>query len=640
MRCVPNITAARASKPPPPRGRPPAASISHQRLGADMACLRRSAGALLFEVSTIALLAGLGTPFASVPASAQVSQTLDPITVVASKTEETVIQALAGVSAVRQDQINQLQPTRTSDVFFGMPSVWFQQRADDPGTAINIRGMQDFGRVAVVIDGARQNFQRTGHNADGLFYLEPELLAGVDVVRGPVANIYGSGAIGGVVSFRTKDVDDILKPGEKFGGLLHGLLGSNQVQGLGSVFLAARPSDKCGLHGGGDRPPRVGLQGRPRPRWSPNSHFNVSTEIAKLNFRPAEGHERQVRRHPLRDQLSSTACRTRPTPRPCYATEVFNDIATARWRYTKPDDRLFNFDINTYWTKTKTDQTKVDGTNGSPSSGSIGDQRSFQIETIGFDANNTSRFDLGPFQNAAHRRRRCVSATRSMWSIRIGTGDFFTPSGERTVSGAFAQLKANYSTWLSSSARPATTATSSRAAMPAAAPATASLRKATVGITPIIVVHALRHLCGRLPGARDHRSVRHRRSTQSGAGIEFRLPAEPRAASRDRQDQGGRHQHPSGRALRRQRCAAHQGQCVPQRRDRLHRADLGAQRPAGPGRPVSAPRRPGSASSTRTFRRRASRASSSKAPTTPAAGSSASPAPICAARTSPRTSRC
>jgi hemoglobin/transferrin/lactoferrin receptor protein len=88
--------------------------------------------------------------------------------------------------------------------------VWFRERADSPETAINIRGLQDFGRVAVVVDGARQNFQRSGHNANGTFFLEPELVAGVDVARGPVANIYGSGAIGGVVSFRTKDVEDVL----------------------------------------------------------------------------------------------------------------------------------------------------------------------------------------------------------------------------------------------------------------------------------------------------------------------------------------------------------------------------------------------------------------------------------------------
>ena len=34
-----------------------------------------------------------------------------------------------------------------ADIFFGMPGVRVQERPDDPGTAINIRGLQDFGRV-------------------------------------------------------------------------------------------------------------------------------------------------------------------------------------------------------------------------------------------------------------------------------------------------------------------------------------------------------------------------------------------------------------------------------------------------------------------------------------------------------------
>ena len=58
-------------------------------------------------------------------------------------------------------------------------------RGDDPATAINIRGLQDFGRVAVVVDGARQNYQRTGHFANGSFFLDPELVGEVlDVMKG------------------------------------------------------------------------------------------------------------------------------------------------------------------------------------------------------------------------------------------------------------------------------------------------------------------------------------------------------------------------------------------------------------------------------------------------------------------------
>ncbi len=166
-----------------------------------------------------------------------------------------------------------------------MPGVKFQQRADDPGIAINIRGLQDFGRVAVVVDGARQNFQRTGHNADGLVYLDPELIAGVDVVRGPVANIYGSGAIGGVASFRTIDVDDILKPGEKFGGQVHGLHWLQPGAGHRVRLLRGAAHAQCRF--------LVGATGRTQSDYKdghgnivPNSHFNVSTGDWKVQSAP------------------------------------------------------------------------------------------------------------------------------------------------------------------------------------------------------------------------------------------------------------------------------------------------------------------------------------------------------------------
>ncbi len=98
--------------------------------------------------------------------------------------------------------------------------------------SVNIRGLQDFGRVAVVVDGARQNYQRSGHNANGSFFLDPELIGGIDVVRGPTANIYGSGAIGGVASFRTKDIEDVVRPGERWGIDIAGMGGSNQARGM------------------------------------------------------------------------------------------------------------------------------------------------------------------------------------------------------------------------------------------------------------------------------------------------------------------------------------------------------------------------------------------------------------------------
>ena len=64
-------------------------------------------------------------------------------------------------------------PTRPADLLNTVPGVSSPGRPDDAATVVNIRGLQDFGRVEVTIDGARQNFQRSGHNANGAFYLDP-----------------------------------------------------------------------------------------------------------------------------------------------------------------------------------------------------------------------------------------------------------------------------------------------------------------------------------------------------------------------------------------------------------------------------------------------------------------------------------
>ena len=197
-------------------------------------------------------------------------------------------ETLGAVSTVRQSEINKVMPSRPSDLLTTIPGVATPIRGDDPGTAINIRGLQDFGRVNTLIDGARQNFQRSGHNANGMFYLEPELISTIDVIRGPVANVFGSGAIGGIASFRTKDVEDVLKAGERW-GVLTNLTGSSNLGGVGSMFAAARcrrmPISPAAPGGR-----------RETTRTAPTitfriPHNRVWTDTVKATFRPAEGHQ-------------------------------------------------------------------------------------------------------------------------------------------------------------------------------------------------------------------------------------------------------------------------------------------------------------------------------------------------------------
>jgi hemoglobin/transferrin/lactoferrin receptor protein len=349
-------------------------------------------------------------------------------------------EVLGAVSTIRQNQIKQIMPTRPSDLLYSVPGVTVQERQDDPGTAVNIRGLQDFGRVNVVIDGARQNFQRSGHNANGMFYLEPELISTIDIIRGPVANVFGSGAIGGITSFRTKDWEDVLKPGERW-GVLTNTMGSTNLGGVGSLFAAARVAPNAEIFAGGTYRKQSAYRDGDG-NVIPNTGNEIWTGTVKGTYRPADGHQIKLGYITYDADYKTGQPYPAGTPPPTasiYGTNTRNEIATARWTYSRPDDRLFDFDTNVYWTRTATDQTKIDGT-PSVISGQLGDRRNFTINTRGFDANNTTRFDTGPFHHALNYGgdsfRDEVDTT--------GFGTIFTPSGERTVSGAFIQLKTDY----------------------------------------------------------------------------------------------------------------------------------------------------------------------------------------------------
>lgn len=395
-------------------------------------------------------------------------QSLDTITVAASKTEERAIDALAPVSVVTLEQIQGLQPKRLADIFYNVPGVSFQDRGDDPATAINIRGLQDFGRVAVVVDGARQNYQRSGHNANGSFFLDPELVGGVDIVRGPTANIYGSGAIGGVVSFRTKDINDALRPGERWGVDMTGSYGTNKDRWLGSVFAGVRADPNVDIFGG--------VVYRKQSNYKDGNGTeigNTGNEIAgglmKLTVRPAEGHEikfgtvfqdyqydiGQFNRGPV----LTAAQRALYQGSSVYASDTRNYTGTLTWKYSRPDDMWFDWNATLYGNRTENNQVKTyhsstagaalcgAGNFGNNISGCVGDRRGYVLDTIGIDVNNTTRFNVGDWRNALTYGVDAFQDDVKTSDSR-GNSNITTPGGLRTVSGGFVQLKNNYSTWL------------------------------------------------------------------------------------------------------------------------------------------------------------------------------------------------
>jgi hemoglobin/transferrin/lactoferrin receptor protein len=392
-----------------------------------------------FALSILAL----GLAALAAPANAQTIN-LDPITVVATKTAEAVSDTLAAISTVRGETLDQISANQPKDLFIATPGVWTQTRADDPGQSINIRGLQDFGRVAVTIDGARQNFQHSGHNADGQYYIDPNMIGGVDVSRGPIANIYGSGAIGGVVVYRTKDIEDILKPGEKWA--TEGKTGWSTNRGNDqSAFFGAKAGDNIDIFAGGTYRKAFDYKDG-NGNTVPNTHSETWSGTSKITIRPAEGHTikfgytRYESDFDTGQPFFSLCCGPPPAQQvtTIYGTHVLNQTANARWLYKSPDNPWIDFDANIYWTGTKYDQIKIGGL------GALGGQRFFNSETTGFDLHNTSRFDTGPWR---HALTYGVDGFQDK-ALAQGSDTPFTPDGKRTVSGAFAQLTSNYSSWL------------------------------------------------------------------------------------------------------------------------------------------------------------------------------------------------
>jgi hemoglobin/transferrin/lactoferrin receptor protein len=396
-------------------------------------------------------------------------QSLDTITVAASKTEERAIDALAPVSVVTLDQIQGLQPKRLSDIFYNVPGVSFQERGDDPSTVINIRGLQDFGRVAVVVDGARQNYQRTGHNANGSFFLDPELVGGVDIVRGPTANIYGSGAIGGVVSFRTRDIDDVVRSGERWGVDMSGSYGTNKDRGLGSIFGGVRVDPTVDVFGGAVYRTQSNYKDGAGTEIG-NTGNEIAAGLMKVTVRPAEGHEikfgavfqdyqysiGQFNRGPTTTAAAPTAIAGSSV----YASDAKNYTGTVTWKYSRPDDMWFDWNATVYGNRTDNDQVKTYNNRittgggvctlanpGNNISGCVGDRRGYLLDTVGIDVNNTTRFNVGDWRNALTYGFDAFQDDVKTFDSR-GNSNVTTPSGQRTVSGGFVQLKNNYSTWL------------------------------------------------------------------------------------------------------------------------------------------------------------------------------------------------
>jgi hemoglobin/transferrin/lactoferrin receptor protein len=357
---------------------------------------------------------------------------LDAITVTATKAGERVYDSLSPSSVIGREQVEtQVQPSSTADVLRLIPSVTTQAAPGDPGIGVNVRGLQDFGRVNVLVDGARQNFQREGHSAKGTFYFDPEMMKSVDVTRGPASSIYGSGAIGGVVSFTTIDAGDVLPDGTHIGGRIKGTWESNGNTPLLHGEVAARPSTMFDLLGAatwrnaGDYRSGDGAT-------VDYTAQDLLSGLFKTRIRPASDQEITLSALRITNDFENGLSTL-------YRSQAVADTFTAGYRWT-PDSPVWDLSAKVYFSGTNVKQTTLEGI-------AAGAVKTFDIATIGLDLFNTSRFDTGTFKHE-------LTYGGDLFQDNVETKDSFgvsnklTPSGERLVSGAFIQDRVTFSEWL------------------------------------------------------------------------------------------------------------------------------------------------------------------------------------------------
>jgi hemoglobin/transferrin/lactoferrin receptor protein len=370
---------------------------------------------------------------------------LDKILVL-SRTGETAIESLASASHVDQEQLNRRMATTPNEMLLGVPGVAAQADARRVSTSINIRGLQDFGRVAVIVDGARQNFQRSDHGTQSTFYIDPELVKSIDVIRGPVANTYGSGAIGGVVFFDTKDAEDFLKPEETWGASVTGRYESNGKGWTTSASGAYRFNENWDAlgnivyrnyddykDGGGDTVKGTG--------------FDVLSGLLKTTIRPTNNSELKLGWVGSSDGWNEIGGGV-----PVNDVDLKSNTLTARYNVSDEDRSWLDLHINTSYNKTNLDltslvpQNRFDPVTGLPIVLPAGSQSTFDVGTSGIDIWNTSRFETAGIAHELTYGGDWVGDNVKTGGA-AGSDSFYTPSGKRNVSGAYLQDKLSWD-WL------------------------------------------------------------------------------------------------------------------------------------------------------------------------------------------------
>ncbi len=354
----------------------------------------------------------------------------ETFTIFATANEVNAFSHPGAVTVIDRKAIEDYATGTVSDILRSTPGVQFQGGPRRTGDVPSIRGMGGQG-VQIFLDGARQSFA-SGH--DGRFFVDPDLLQAVEVIRGPGSALYGSGSLGGVIGFRTVDAADFLDGGDTYGVRVRGAYDSvnEQWSETGTFFygdadgtfdlvasVTARQSSDIALGNGSDLPSEDDiLSSLLKGSWQITPDLSFEASWMRFQNDAAEPNNGQD-----------------PTATDTVNKDVESQTLQGTLAYN-PQSDLVDFEVTIYGATHDVEEAETTSTR----------VISRDIESRGIRASNRSRFDLGAAGDVrfTHGGEYYVDEQTGRDSTSVDGTRGGVPDAEATFMGLFAQAEFDF----------------------------------------------------------------------------------------------------------------------------------------------------------------------------------------------------
>lgn len=302
----------------------------------------------------------------------------DEVLVTATRINEKSSDTSRSVIVVTEEKMQESQPASVADALKNEANVTVTNGPRASSQGVEIRGLSGQ-RVLQTIDGARQN-TNSGHR--GTFFMDPELLSSIEVVRGPASSLWGSGAIGGVVAQNTKSAQDFLEQDDTFGGYVKQGFETNgdKIKTSATVYGLANQIDWL-LSGSYHDSNNINIG---NDQALENSASEASSGLAKLGWEPDDDQRLQfsARFSDTDELVPSNPSTNVGSSVPLVQRNTKDKNVTLDYHLNPADSALLNLNATLYWNDTDYDEDRI----------TKNQIDSTEFETLGFSLNNSSTF--------------------------------------------------------------------------------------------------------------------------------------------------------------------------------------------------------------------------------------------------------